>query len=106
RNIGPKALYGAIIAGCFVLAYVGILEYARQPDPNWRIFSFYFHPNALAGMLAMGGLLALGVLTEVPRLGKLLAGVAAIFCIAALLLTGSKGGLLAFGVGVIVLLVW
>lgn len=107
RQQGPVAILGAFVAGTALVAALGIREYAMQHDPNWRIFSNWANPNALAGLMPFGVLGGLGLLvTSKERLAKLGAGLAAFLSMIALVLTASKGGLLAMAVGLVVLALW
>lgn len=107
RQQGPVAILGAFVAGTAFVAALGIREYAMQHDPNWRIFSNWANPNALAGLMPYGVLGGIGLMvTAKERLGKLGAGLAAALSMIAMVLTASKGGLLALAVGLVVLLLW
>ncbi len=105
RDKGPRILMWAILAGSGLTAIEGILEYAsiRAVDPSWRIFATWVNPNALAGMLLVGVLVGLSLsVAEEERVARL--GAAALTLLAGfgLVLTQSKGGLVAFLVGVVV----
>lgn len=107
RQVGPTQIVGGFVAGTTVVALIGISEYTAQSDSNWRIFANWFHPNALAALLAYGVLGGLGFLASAKeRIVKLLAGLASVLCVTALVLTGSKGGFLALVAGLTVLIVW
>ncbi|MBX3118821.1 MAG: O-antigen ligase family protein [Fimbriimonadaceae bacterium] len=103
RQQGAIGILGALTVGCTIVSLQGVLEYAgmRAIDPNWRIFASWMNPNALAGMLLLGFFSALGLLSALKRVQSLLAGIAATFIGVAILLTQSKGGLLAMGVGIV-----
>lgn len=108
RDRGPRVVLWALVAGCAITSLIGIQEYAsmRSTDPSWRIFAHWINPNALAGMLLIGVVLALGLaVSEEDRLHKLIAGFAAIAIGFAILLTQSKGGFLGVGVGLVSLAV-
>lgn len=107
RRQGPLLLVTALVASIALVAMIGILEYAetKATDPSWRIFSLWMNPNALAGILIPGALLALGLAAQRERIEALVAGLAAAVMLFALVLTQSKGGFLAMGIGLIVLLV-
>lgn len=107
RQRGPVAILAALVGGVAVISLLGIREYVSQPDPTWRIFANWINPNALAGLLPFGILGGLGLFaTTQDRLSKVLAGLGVVLPAIALFLSQSKGGLLAFGVGLIVLLAW
>ncbi len=106
REEGPKGILAAFASGCGVVAALGLREYAVQPDPTWRIFSNWFHPNALAGLMAMGVFASIGLATLAKeRAMTFLSGALAVLCMSALVLTGSKGGLLATGITVLVTII-
>lgn len=99
RNGVEKVLW-AIGIGASVVASFGIYEYLTGPAANWRIFSVWMNPNALAGLLvlALPCVIALGMIAkEIVTRVFLLLMIAT--CMASLWLTGSKGGLLAFTLG-------
>lgn len=102
RGLGPRALLGALVAGCALLSVRGLVEYGqmRPIDPSWRIFAGWVNANALAGMLLLALPVSLALAATAERLGRLLAGVAACLIALALLLTQSKGGLIAAAIGV------
>lgn len=121
RAAGPKLLSGAFVAGCTLLGILGIQEYVSQPDPSWRIFAqVWQQPNSLAGMLLLGYFAALGLTlagirawasgrkrekpTPMPTralVPPILSLIASVIIGGAMVLTGSKGGLLAVAVGFI-----
>lgn len=101
RN-GVERVFWAIGTGASIVAIFGLYEYATAPTANWRIFSFWMNPNALAGILAvvLPCLIALNMITKCVTI-RLLAVIMTSICLAAIWLTGSKGGLLAFLVGLV-----
>lgn len=103
RRNGPVALMSAFVAGCAILAVLGLREYGetKAVDPTWRIFSLWNNPNALAIMLAIGFVLSLGLLLTSNSRGALLSGLAGGVIALAILLTQSKGVVLFMPVGVI-----
>lgn len=105
RDRGPIALLWTLTGATAFVAIRGLLEYAGQNDPTWRIFSGWVNPNALAGMLLLGFFPALGlVLAGGHRLERFGAGALAVVIGLALALTQSKGGYLAMAVGALALL--
>ena len=103
RERGPRMVVTAIIIGCSLCALQGISEYSinRAVDPSWRIFASWVNPNALAGILLIGFILAMGLsVSEEDRIARFAAGAAAVAIGFALLLTQSKGGYVAATVGV------
>ncbi|MBI5708213.1 MAG: O-antigen ligase family protein [Armatimonadetes bacterium] len=105
RGRGPLLAIAALVAGCFLVATMGVMDYwqMRAIDPSWRIFANWTNPNALAGMLVIGFFLALGLTMVQDRINALAAGGAAVIIGFALMLTQSKGGLLALGAGLVAL---
>lgn len=109
RTAGPKLLLGAIAAGTVLVALIGLREFANMKalDPNWRIFAGWMNPNALAGILVLGIFPCVGGLVTARRpVHALLCGLGAALIGFALLLTGSKGGLLSLAVGIGVFLLY
>lgn len=104
RGVGPRVVAGSFVAGASIVAIMAIREYLVQPDPTWRVIANWLNPNALAALLTMALLAALGFCGESGR-GRLLGYVGSALCLAALLLTQSKGGLLAAGVGTLVFVI-
>ncbi|HWA83792.1 MAG TPA: O-antigen ligase family protein [Fimbriimonadaceae bacterium] len=106
RKTGPILVLASLSAGTGLVALLGIFEYGGERlrgNPSWRIFANWNNPNALAGMLVLGLLASLGLLAVLSlRRGALLAGTSAVLSGIAILLTGSKGGLLALLVGLAV----
>lgn len=106
RRNGPMAVLSSLVAGCAVLAGLGVLEYFFQTnDPTWRIFATWQNPNALAGMLLIGFLVGGGLTMSLEKAGAWLAGTATVLMAFALALTQSKGAFLAAGVGLFAMLV-
>ncbi|MBX3097821.1 MAG: O-antigen ligase family protein, partial [Fimbriimonadaceae bacterium] len=104
RGKRPTYILGALVAAIVVVAMRGILEYGemRALDSSWRIFAGYQNPNAVAGVLAAGIPLALGLAQSLERPINLLCGAASIPMVVALALTQSRGGFLALAVALIV----
>lgn len=105
RRTGPEILLWTLAGASAFLAARGILEYATQADPSWRIFGGWVNPNALAGILLIGLFPALGLMISNERVARLGAGGLAVLIGLALVLTQSKGGLLAAGIGLIAMAV-
>jgi O-antigen ligase/tetratricopeptide (TPR) repeat protein len=105
RQRGPREMLAAISLGCTIVALRGILEYAETvfSDPTWRIFAGWVNPNATAAILLIGFFCSMGLVVSSSRNLAAAWGVAAVLCGSAILLTQSKGGLLALAVGGIVL---
>ncbi len=104
RKQGIQIAAGFIIVGATAVSTRGILEYSSMKviDPTWRIFGGWVGPNALAGLLIITLILSFGMLGHPERLVKLLVGASAVLQGLAILLTQSKGALLALVVGLFV----
>lgn len=100
-----QALVIALVAGGALVAVIGLREYLltwwTTGDLTWRIFSTFFNPNLTAGYLLVGLPLAAALTigywrAEAPEspLGRPLSLTALLLMLAALPLTGSKGGAL------------
>ncbi len=107
RQKGAWIILGSVIAGCTLLSILGIWEYAlnRPIDPNWRIFSLWSNPNALAGMLLLGFFLVLGFSLISQRTITLMLGLCGFFIGVAIMFTQSKGAILAMGAGIVAFLI-
>lgn len=103
RKFGPTFVLSALVAGCSVASLFGLTEYGemKQLDPTWRIFGGWYNPNALAGMLIIGFIVGIALLVQSRSpSSKLILSLALLLNGLAILLTGSKGGLLSLIVGV------
>jgi len=107
RREGPRWYLGSLVAGCSVVAILAILEFQRERigDPGYRVFGGWVNPNALAGILMIGILTALGLCASLERRASLLCGVAVAIQCLALWLTGSRAGFLATAAGVLAFLI-
>lgn len=94
------------LALCAVISLAGSLEagwaireYAAsvRQIPGWRVFGTLFNPDFLAGYLVLITPLCLTFLAQWRGAGRSLVALLAFLPLPALLLTGSRGGLLAFG---------
>jgi len=101
RGRGPEVVMSGIGAGGSVLALLGLREYAvnKVVDPNWRIFSTWNNPNALAGILVVAFFACVAVAVLSPKPRNLVWGLGAGIIGLALFLTQSKGGFLSLLVG-------
>jgi O-antigen ligase/tetratricopeptide (TPR) repeat protein len=111
RVAGPRWALAALVAGCAFVALKAVVEYGqmRGVDPNWRVFGGWVNPNALAAMLMLGLLIGVGLLASArERVHAVVAGAAVLVIGFALLLTGSRGGMLSavVGLGVFLVLAW
>jgi len=107
RQQGPRLALAAMFVGVCLLAVYGIgFEYQqmRALDPNHRIFAGWVNPNATAGMLAIGLLIAAGLMPGLQRGAAVLTGLGGALIVAAIFLTGSKAGFGATVTGVAVFL--
>lgn len=106
RHQGAQILLGSLVAGCAIVSLIGIQEYSqmRALDPNWRIFSTWMNPNALAGILLLGLFASFGLVATLQRVPALLSGIAGFVIGIGIVLTQSKGGFLALAVGLAALL--
>ena len=109
---GSGRLLCALLAGALIAGASSLREYVehfRAGDPGWRTFFTFSNPNFLAGYLAPALLLALGAASFLPSGFKPATWTLALSLVGAslaggLAVTGSRGGLLAAGAGVVVLL--
>lgn len=96
RVQGPKELLFTIFIAVVIVALAGIWEYLgnSDADPNYRIFSGWMNPNALASILSLGPAVGLALAasssSRLPVRLLFVLGIGSVF--AALWLTGSKGG--------------
>ncbi|MBS1715311.1 MAG: O-antigen ligase family protein [Armatimonadetes bacterium] len=107
RRAGVRGLLWAVVAGTTLSAAKGVAEFGafRATEPGHRIFSDWNNPNALAGILALALPLSLGLLLTAERAEALAAGACGTLMLFALVLTQSKGGILAAGTGLLTALV-
>ncbi|MBX7135689.1 MAG: O-antigen ligase family protein [Fimbriimonadaceae bacterium] len=106
RGKGPHVLLWTLTGAVGFVAVRGVMEYAGQSDPTWRIFAGWVNPNALAGILLLGLFPALGlVMSEERPVTKVAAAAIAVMIGLALVLTQSKGGYAAAVVGAVAILV-
>ena len=109
----------AIVCGFIVLGLghvgVGIYQFAKDAhfhpllsgsrgDAGFRASGFFISPNHLAGFLEAVFLLATSLFFwgGFRARGKIVIGYLALVCLAGLVLTGSRGGYLSAGVGLVV----
>ncbi|MFN3648433.1 MAG: O-antigen ligase family protein [Armatimonadota bacterium] len=111
RRGGAMRLLGAILAGALVVAGLGLQEWGyrvRIGDTGWRAFSTFTNQNFFAGYLVMGLLLTLSLASWRPEEFKpgmwlLALGLLTLALGGALMITGSRGGILSLGGGILVL---
>ena len=97
---------GGMVAGGCIVAVIAIREYVQERAAGgevWRAFGLFFNPNLLAGYLAIATPLALMVAAVHKRIARIGFAYAGALMALALVLTGSRGGWLAFLVGALVL---
>ncbi|MEP0765750.1 MAG: O-antigen ligase family protein [Fimbriimonadia bacterium] len=94
------ALAGALEALWAVRQYLNTF----RDVPNWRVFGTFFNPDFLAGYLVMVAPLAMAFFARAERLRAVLTGLLAFLCLAAIVLTGSRGGLLSLGLATLAFL--
>jgi putative inorganic carbon (HCO3(-)) transporter len=104
-TLGPLA---ALAASALIVSLYGYWDYiamARAGQVAWREFSTFYNPNMLAGFLALTIPVTLGLML-IPQRPMLKAGVGMLVVIQCMtfMTTGSRGGFLALGVGVVGLL--
>lgn len=106
RRAGVRGLIWAVVVGATLSAAKGVAEFGafRATEPGHRIFADWNNPNALAGILALALPLSLGLLVSGERLEALAAGACGTLMLFALVLTQSKGGILAAGMGLLLAL--
>lgn len=92
---GVLALAGALEAVWAVRQYLATF----RDVPNWRVFGTFFNPDFLAGYLVSSAPMCMAFLARSERLRIVLTGLLGFLCVAAVVLTGSRGGLLSLGVG-------
>ncbi len=102
-----RAGMAAVVVGGTVAAVWGLREYTRTVavagQVTWRIYGPFFNPNLLAGYLLLALPVAVAVIwwqrrdtgAKTRPLGTIGAAFAVLLMAAALLLTGSKGGMIA-----------
>ena len=99
--LGEYLLLGGLVAGAFISSCVGVRSYLINAfwlnNPSWRTFGDFYNPNAFAGYLGLAAFpaLALLLLSRTPIL-RASGAIALLAILGALVLTASKGGLLAF----------
>jgi O-antigen ligase len=92
-----RLMTGAFVAGAVAAAVYGLFSSPADPEAAGRLGSGVFDPNQLAAVLVGGGILSLGLAGSWRgRAGASTAALlAAGFCLVALFLTASRGGLIA-----------
>lgn len=107
RRGGAGRIFGALLAGGFIAAGLGLQEYLKElkgGNSSWRAFGFFTNPNFFAGYLAPSLLLTLGQAFRIPAAFKagtwnLVLGLLTVVLTGALVTTGSRGAILALAAG-------
>ncbi len=78
--------------------------FVRPEGYRGRASGFYICPNHLAGFLEVTGLFALAVAlwSRLSVIWRVFAGYVCLVCVAGILLSGSRGGILSFSCGLVV----
>lgn len=107
REKGPTLVLGAVVAGCGVVGYKGVVEYLGEAvtNPTWRVFAGWNNPNGVASLMVGGALLAIGLGAALKGPSRWAAWLAGGLSVSTLWFTQSKGGLGAFAVGLLCLVV-
>lgn len=105
--VNPRQALVLVLVALALNAVAGVAEWLRHPDTaldNWRavrITGWVFNPNPFGLFMALGCLLCVAALRQLPRSAWLWAGLALFaFCLYA---SGSRGAMLALMVGLAVL---
>jgi putative inorganic carbon (HCO3(-)) transporter len=95
-----RLLVGVYVLGSAIAAGAAIVLPAQTFDGVPRAGGFFGDPNDLAAVLVSGLALAAAMTRwkSVPRVVQLGAGIAAVMCLVGILLSVSRGGLVALGV--------
>ncbi|MCS7191777.1 MAG: O-antigen ligase family protein [Armatimonadetes bacterium] len=94
----------AFVGAVTLTALHGLREYALNAamgNFGWRIFGPFLQPNLFGNFLLLGFFVTLGVAFQRPRGWALLLVFSALVLLVAMVLTGSKGALLAWLLGLI-----
>lgn len=104
RDHGVVLLVGAISIGCGLLALLGIVEYLGMmgSEPGYRIFAGWINPNALAGVFVIGIPATIGLAALSNGRPHALLMIVLVLSGAALMLTQSRGGMVAATIGIVV----
>ncbi|MGQ9524721.1 MAG: O-antigen ligase family protein [Armatimonadota bacterium] len=98
-----------VVASAGLQGLLALREYAAAclaGDPTWRAFGTLPNPNVLASFLLTALPVSVTLCVRMPRPLQVLAGGAVLVQFAGLMLTGSRGGWLAAGVGLLCWLVF
>jgi putative inorganic carbon (HCO3(-)) transporter len=100
NRLRRRAVLAALVASASLSALYGVRSYVislREGNPSWRIFGTFYNPNVFAGFLMLVIPLSISALLA-ARSGvvRILSVYAVATLLIALILTGSRGGWLAF----------
>ncbi len=105
RTPHPTWFAVSFVAAATVIAIHGVYEYAINAAagiPHWRVFGPFLQPNLLGNFLLLAFFVALGLAIQPPILRTSHFALVALLFLIAMALTGSKGALLAWFVGIVV----
>lgn len=97
----------AFIAGAVIVSVQGVLEYQamKSVDPTWRIYGGWIQPNAFGSDMALALVLCTGLVLLSERLYAIAAGLATLPIATSLLLTQSRGSVVSYLAGWLILVV-
>ena len=104
RTMHPSWFAVSFVVAATAIAIHGVHEYAVNAAagiPHWRIFGPFLQPNLFGNFLLLAFFVTLGLAIQPPALRTLHFALIALLFLVAMALTGSKGALLAWFVGVI-----
>ncbi|MBX3112692.1 MAG: O-antigen ligase family protein [Fimbriimonadaceae bacterium] len=103
RERGTTLVLGAVVAGCAVVGYKGVVEYLAEAatNPTWRVFAGWNNPNGVASLVVGGALLAIGLGSSLKGPLRWASWIGGALAVATLWFTQSKGGLGALAVGLL-----
>jgi putative inorganic carbon (HCO3(-)) transporter len=95
-----QAVVAALLASASFSALYGVRSYVislREANPTWRTFGTFYNPNVFAGFLMLVIPLSISAfLAARSGVVRILCAYAVVILLIALMLTGSRGGWLAF----------
>jgi putative inorganic carbon (HCO3(-)) transporter len=105
RRSGTYWLLMSLVIGCALVSIKGLFEYGavRADNPSWRVFSTWENPTSLAGMMAIGLILALGLAIYDEGITSALPWTCALSMGCCIMVTDSRGGILSMLAGMVVL---
>lgn len=105
RRRGTSMILMALVIGCALVAIKGLFEYGteRHIDPTWRVFSTWANPTSLAGMMAIGMMLGLGLAIMDEDITSALPWTCALAMGCCIMVTDARGGILSMLGGIVCL---